>query len=74
MTHLQERSARLDKEDSPRACHAHRASRAVEELHIQLTFHLPNLPAQGRLGHIESRGSPGEMQLFRDGDEIRQLP
>ena len=43
----------------PRAAHGH----------PELTLQLLNLPAERRLGDVESLRGAGEVTLFRDGDE-----
>jgi hypothetical protein len=46
-----------------------RAPDAGEELDAELTLQLLDLPAERRLGDVESLRGAGEVTLFRDGDE-----
>ena len=39
----------------------------------KLRLQVLNLAAEGRLGNAEPSGGPGEVQLFRHGDEVTDV-
>ncbi|MNY29844.1 hypothetical protein D3C86_1639110 [compost metagenome] len=46
---------------------------ALEQQHAEGMFQQLDLPAQGRLGHVQAGGGAAEMQLFGHGHEAAQL-
>ncbi len=50
----------------------HAAGVALEQRHADVLLELAHGLAQRRLRHLQSRGGPPEVQLFRDGDERLQ--
>jgi len=48
------------------------AAGAHEQVGAERALELVNLVAQRRLGDVEARGSPAEMELLRDGQEVAQ--
>jgi hypothetical protein len=63
---LQERAAGLR--------HLHPACFAAEKLHMELAFDRLNLLAERWLLHAEPLGGPGDVPLFRDSDDIAEMP
>jgi hypothetical protein len=53
----------------------HAAGLPIEQLHTDLSFQIANLPAQGRLGGVQSPfGGVQQAAFFSDGNEIAQVP
>jgi hypothetical protein len=50
-----------------------RTARTLQEPHAKDAFENLDLPAQRRLGHMESLGGPAEMQLLGGRDEATEL-
>jgi hypothetical protein len=48
--------------------------RSVQKRNAEFFLKLADLPAQRRLGDVEPLRCLGEMQFFRDGNEISQMP
>jgi hypothetical protein len=48
--------------------------RPVEEPDPELLLELANLLAERRLADVQALGRPPEMQVFRDGDDVAQVP
>ena len=65
---------RVAQERLARGRHLHPAARARQQLAPELLLQQPDLVAQRRLGHVQPRGGPAEVQLLRHGHEISELP
>ena len=65
---------RLQQEDPARRGQLHHPAGAVQQLDPQHPFQQLDLPRQGRLGHVDPRGGPAEMQLLGRRHKAAQLP
>jgi hypothetical protein len=45
-----------------------------EQRHAELVFELSDLACERRLRDVQAVGGPGEVPLFRDGDEGPEMP
>lgn len=52
----------------------HALGGAHKQLHAQLFFQLLNLPGERRLRDMQPRRGAADVQLFRHGDEVFQMP
>jgi hypothetical protein len=67
-----ERERRLFEERPPRDGELDVAAGAHEQVRAERALELVDLVAQRRLGDVEARGGPAEMELLRDGQEIAE--
>jgi hypothetical protein len=70
---LVEHAARLGQQGLPRTGQPHRPAGPVEQPHAELAFEPGDLLADRGLGDVQPLGGPAEVQLLRDGGEVRQL-
>ena len=50
-----------------------RRQRSLHEIEAQLELEKLDLPAERRLGQVQARGRPAEMQFLGDGDEAAEM-
>src|SRR5206468_9470124 len=63
----------ISEEHSASVGQLHMTLRPMKEGSLQLLFESPDLLAQGRLGDMELRRRPPEMQLFGDREEVAEV-
>jgi len=51
-----------------------RASAAIEQGHAQFVLQRLDLLGERRLGHVQRLGRPAEMPVFREDDEVAEMP
>ena len=71
---LGEREASFNEERAAGFREPHPAAIAVEQLHADFGFQIPDLIAQRRLRDAQSLRGLAEAQLFRDGYEVTNVP
>ncbi len=64
----------IAQEQFPSRAQSDSSGQSVEQEEPHLPLQILDLPRQGRLSDMEARGCSSEMLLFRNADEIAQMP